>query len=145
MRHDIDPRLIEDLLAEQHLATLATHRRDGTVLLSPIWYLWEGERFRLGISVGDVKLRHIARDPRVTIVVAEETPPYRGIEVRGVASADEVDYPERMRAIARRYLGSPGADLYPDEEEGSIVTIEPTATRTWDFADDLAGVTEKEA
>jgi PPOX class probable F420-dependent enzyme len=143
MRHDIDPQLVEDLLAEQHLATLATHRSDGGVLLSPIWYVWRDDRFRLGMDEGDIKLRHIARDPNVTIVVAEETPPYRGIEVRGVAHADETDFPERMRAIAQRYLGPPGADFYPDDATGSIVTIEPVATRTWDFADVYEDFPEK--
>jgi PPOX class probable F420-dependent enzyme len=142
MRHDIDPKLIEDLLDEQHLATLATHRKDGSVLLSPLWYVWENGRFHLGISAGDIKLRHMERDPNVTIVVAEETPPYRGIEVRGMAHVDETNYPPRMRALARRYLGPAGNDIYSDDDEGAIVTIEPVATRTWDFDDDLADTTE---
>ena len=145
MRRDIDPQLIEDLLAERHLATLATHRQGGSVLLSPLWYVWQDDRFQLGMDAGDIKLRHIARDPQVAIVVAEETPPYRGIEVRGLASADETNYPDRMRAIAQRYLGPAGADFYGNGARGSIVTIEPTATRTWDFADDLAGVMERRA
>jgi hypothetical protein len=84
----------------------------------------------------------MARDPNVTIVVAEETPPYRGIEVRGIAHIDETNYPSRMRALARRYLGPPGDEIYGDDDEGAIVTIEPTATRTWDFDDDLADTTE---
>ena len=144
MRHDIDPRIIEDLLGEQHLATLATHRKDGSVLLSPLWYVWENGRFQLGVSAGDIKLRHIARDPQVTIVVAEEAPPYRGIEVRGVAHVDETNYPPRMRALARRYLGPSGDEIYGDDEEGAIITIEPFATRTWDFDDDLEDAAEKE-
>jgi PPOX class probable F420-dependent enzyme len=145
MRHDIDSQIVENLLSEQHLATLATHRKDGSVLLSPLWYSWEDGRFQLGISAGDIKLRHMARDPRVTIVVAEEIPPYRGIEVRGIAHIDETDYPPRMRALARRYLGPSGDEIYGDDDEGAIVTIEPTATRTWDFDDDLRETSEKEA
>jgi PPOX class probable F420-dependent enzyme len=144
MRHDIDPQIIEKLLDEQHLATLATHRKDGSILLSPLWYVWESGRFQLGVSAGDIKLRHVARDPRVTIVVAEETPPYRGIEVRGIAHVDETNYPPRMRALARRYLGPSGDDIYGDDEQGAIITIEPTATRTWDFDDDVPEAGGKE-
>jgi PPOX class probable F420-dependent enzyme len=144
MRHDIDPQIVNDLLDEIHLATLATHRKDGSVLLSPLWYVWENHRFWLGVSAGDVKLRHIARDPRVTLVVAEDTPPYRGIEVRGVAHVDESNFPPRMRAIARRYLGPDGDDIYGDDEQGAIVTIEPTATRTWDFDDETDAASYKE-
>jgi PPOX class probable F420-dependent enzyme len=145
MRHDIDPKIIQALLDEQHLATLATHRKDGSIPLSPLWYVWEDDRFQLGVSAGDVKLRHIARDPNVTIVVAEETPPYRGVEVRGVARPDEADYPRRMRAIARRYLGPSGDDLYGDGDAGAIITIEPMATRTWDFDDSVDDTTGVEA
>jgi hypothetical protein len=55
------------------------------VLLSPVWHEWQDGGFTVVIPVGDVKLRHIDRDPHVSIVVAENSPPNRGIEVRGEA------------------------------------------------------------
>ena len=42
--------------------------------------MWIGEQ--------DVKARHLRRDPRASIVVAESAPPLRGIEVRGSRGAD---------------------------------------------------------
>ena len=136
IRHDLDVALVNGLLQERHLAVLATHRKDGGILLSPIWYRWENERIHVGILAGDIKLRHISRNPNVTVVVAEEDPPYRGFEVRGVAHPNDADFPPAMRQIARRYLGPIGDALYRDHPQGSVVD-EPIASRSWDFADDM--------
>ena len=81
----LTPDQLGGLLEERRLATLATVRKDGTILQSPIWYVWEDGGFTLGIAAGDGKLTHMEREPRVTIVVAEDDLPYRGYEVRGVA------------------------------------------------------------
>lgn len=34
------------------------------------WYRWTGDAFEAAIATGDVKLRHLARDPRCVLVVA---------------------------------------------------------------------------
>ena len=115
MNRGLTPDQLDGLLDEPHLATLATVRQDGSVLLSPIWFIWEDGGFTLGIAAGDGKLKHIAREPRVTIVVAEDALPYRGFEVRGRRPADR---PTRtrpaIRRIARRYVGPKGEDFYAD-------------------------------
>jgi PPOX class probable F420-dependent enzyme len=125
------------LLDEQHLATLATVRKDGTILLSPLWYVWEDGGFTLGMAAGDGKLKHLEREPRVTIVVAEDAFPYRGFEVRGIARTLDVQYGPEIRRIATRYVGPAAADFYDDERGGTVVRIEPGDARGWDFRDDL--------
>ncbi len=136
MRTNFGPQDLRGLLDERHLAVLATHRRDGSVLLSPLWHIWEHGGFTIGISAGDIKITHLRRDPRVTIVVAEELPPYRGFEVRGEAQLSDENFVSEMRRIARRYVGAEGDGYYGDDAQGTIVRIEPGLTRGWDFADD---------
>lgn len=125
------------LLDERRLATLATIRNDGTILLSPLWYIWEEGGFTLGMAAGDGKLKHLRRDPRVTIVVAQDEFPYRGFEMRGEARLLDVPYGPEIRRLATRYVGAAAADFYDDERGGTIVRIEPGETRGWDFRDDL--------
>lgn len=48
MNRGLTPDELDGLLDEVHLAHLATFRTDGSVLLSPIWYLWEDGGFTLG-------------------------------------------------------------------------------------------------
>ena len=138
MNRGLSAEQLGGLLDERHLATLATVRADGSIMLSPIWYIWEDGGFTLGVAAGDGKLKHIAREPRVTIVVADEEFPYRGFELRGVARMLDVPYGPEIRRIASRYVGEAASDYYDHDRGGTVVRIEPGDTRGWDFADDLA-------
>src|SRR3954447_12144280 len=74
-----------DLVELPLLAVLATYRRDGSVLLSPVWHEWRDGGFNvLTRSVGG-KARHLQRDPRANIVVCEHVMPYRGVELQATA------------------------------------------------------------
>ena len=72
-----------DLLDRPLVAVLATARTDGTVLLSPVYHEWRDGGFNVWVEQQNVKARHLRRDPRATILVAESDPPLRAVEVRG--------------------------------------------------------------
>jgi PPOX class probable F420-dependent enzyme len=138
MRTDLTPEDLGGFLDEPLVAILATLRRDGTVLLSPVWHEWRDGGFNVWVTVEDVKVRHLRRDPRATIVVAESEPPLRGVEVRGTARLVRDDVSETARRIAARYIGEEQGAAYvaslPDDHV--IVRLEPGAFRAWDFADE---------
>ncbi len=140
MNRGLTPDQLDGLLDERRLATLATIRKDGTVLLSPIWFIWEDGGFTLGVAAGDGKLKHIAREPRVTIVVSEDEFPYRGYELRGLARVVDTPYGPEIRRIATRYVGAAAADFYDDERGGTVLRVEPGDERGWDFSDDLTAM-----
>lgn len=132
MRRDLP---IEDLLGfleRSNVAVLATYRADGTALLSPVWYEWRDGGFNVGTGEHDVKVRHLRRDPRASLVVAEQTAPYAGVEVRGAAHL----ITEGAREICQRI-----ADRYGEDASGDamVIRLEPPVLRTWDFADDYPG------
>jgi PPOX class probable F420-dependent enzyme len=110
---------LDGLLDERRLAVMSTFRADGSVLLSPLWFIWEDGGFTIGMAASDGKLKHLRRDPRVSIVVNEDEFPYRGFEVRGEARLLDV------------------AVYYDDDHGGTIARIEPGDARGWDFRDDL--------
>jgi PPOX class probable F420-dependent enzyme len=82
MRKNLTVDDLGDLAGLRLLAVLATYRRDGTVLLSPVWHEWRDGGFQVVTRSGDVKAAHLRRDPRASIVVCEHSPPYRGVELR---------------------------------------------------------------
>jgi PPOX class probable F420-dependent enzyme len=132
---------VEDLggfLDEPLVAVLATLRADGSVLLSPIWHEWRDGGFNLWVENENVKTRHLRRDPRATIVVAESGPPLRGVEVRGRAQFVERDVTEIGVRIATRYVGAEEGTAYVEATRGTdvIVRLEPGNLRVWDFADE---------
>ena len=144
MRKNLKLEELGDLLDQAKCATLATRFRDGTTLLSPVWHEWRDGGFNVAVGAGDIKVRHIERDARVSISVAEDTSPYRGIEVRGRATIGKEGVEEVMRRIAVRYLGSEQGARYAElipQAALALIRIEPDVLRAWDFADepDLAG------
>lgn len=128
-----------DLVEQPFVATLATYRRDGTVLLSPVWHEWRDGGFNVTIGTDDVKARHVRNDPRASIAVYENDPPYRGIELRGNARLVEEDAKEIQGRIAARYIGHDAAEEYASDPNDSVITVrlEPGDLRAWDFADDF--------
>ena len=129
------------LLEEPLLAVLATLRRDGSVLLSPVWHEWRDGGFNVWSGADDVKVRHLRRDPRVTVVVAEAGGVLRGIEIRGVAEliVDAELAGAAARRIATRYLGDVEGPEYVDSiggDDDMLIRVAPGVVRAWDFADE---------
>lgn len=138
MRKDLTIDDLGDLMTLPLLAVLATSRRDGTVLLSPVWHEWRDGGFGVVTGSRDVKAAHLRRDSRASIVVCEHTPPYRGVEVRCHARLTAADG-AAVRRIASRYLGAEAAAAYADSaRDDLLIRLEPGEVRGWDFADDFS-------
>ncbi len=139
MRKNLTPDDLSDLLNQPRVAVLATSFADGTTLLSPVWHEWRDGGFTILIYANDVKARHIRRDPRVSIVVADELLPYAGIEVRARAEVVPTDGLTTLRRLAVRYLGERRGNAYADGIDPATqatLRIVPGVLRTWDFADE---------
>ncbi len=141
MRKGLPLEALGDLLELPLLAVLATHYDDGQTLLSPVWHEWRDDAFQLVIVAGDVKSRHLARDPRASVVVAEQTPPFRSVEVRGrVELSRPADVQQTVERLATRYygpeLGAERARGFADYDI-ELVRLAPGVLRTWDFVDEF--------
>ena len=139
MRKGLTPSDLGDLLELPLVAVLATYRRDGTVLLSPVWHEWRDSGFNVVTRSRDVKAAHLRRDPRASIVVCDDSPPYRGLELRASARLSTPDDRSIVRRIATRYLGPEAGERYAESGgDDLLVRLEPGELRAWDFADDFA-------
>lgn len=139
MRKGLTPEELGDLLQLPLVAVLATYRRDGSVLLSPVWHEWRDGGFNVQVYSGDVKALHLRRDPRASIVVCDDGPPYRGLELRAEARLGGEEAQVMMLRIATRYLGPEAGRRYAETAQGgdiTVVRLEPGEVRAWDFADE---------
>ncbi len=126
-----------DLLERPYCAVLSTRHEDGTVLLSPVWHEWRDGGFNIGVPEGDIKLRHLAADPRASVVVFDHSWPARGFEVCGVARITTEGGAEVGRRLSVRYLGPVNGTAYADRVgPGVVVRLEPGRVRAWDFIDE---------
>jgi PPOX class probable F420-dependent enzyme len=138
MRRDLRPEDLSRLLEAPKCATLATYRRDGTILLSPVWHEWRDGGFNVHLGSGGVNARFLRRDPRCSIVVYDDDPPYGGVELRGQARLTNADERAILRRLAVRYLGEQEGNAYADaaDWEGVVLRLEPGDLRCWDFLDE---------
>jgi PPOX class probable F420-dependent enzyme len=130
---------VRSLLEAPSAAVLTTTRKDGSALTSPVWYRWTGgTTFEIVIAQGDVKLRHLGRDPRCSLVIFEAAAPFRGVEVRGEATLRPADVTEARRSIASRYLGSDELGARFAEQRvskpGVLVHLTVDQPRVWDLS-----------
>ena len=80
-------------------------------MLSPVWFEWDGDAVVIWTGgPEDGKTRHLAADPRTTIVIAESDLPYRGLEVTGRAELTPDGYDAAIRRISARYVGAEAAE-----------------------------------
>jgi PPOX class probable F420-dependent enzyme len=138
MRRDLPLSELADFLALPLVAVLATYRRDGNVLLSPVWHRFRDGGFDVLSAPEDIKVRHLRRDPRASILVYDNEPPYRGVELRTTARLSEIDRTDVVLDMAVRYLGREAGEAYAAESADSVlIRLEPGNVRTWDFADEM--------
>jgi PPOX class probable F420-dependent enzyme len=139
VRKGLSPDDLGDLLELPLLAVLATYRRDGTVLLSPVWHEWRDNGFSVVTGSRDVKVRHLRRDPRASIVVCEDGPPNRGLELRANARISMLEDRSTVLRIAARYLGPEEGERYAEiSSDDLLIRLEQGELRAWDFADFFA-------
>jgi PPOX class probable F420-dependent enzyme len=89
-------------------AKLAVVRKDGSPFVTPVWFLLDDD----GSLVFETERRSlkghaIARDPRVSLCVEDDRPPYVVVRVDGRAELVE-DHPDLLAwttRLAARYLG----------------------------------------
>ncbi|HEX7262895.1 MAG TPA: pyridoxamine 5'-phosphate oxidase family protein [Candidatus Dormibacteraeota bacterium] len=131
MRTNLTVDDLGDLLSQPLVATLATYRKSGDVLLSPVWFEWVDGGFNFVVGRNDVKAQHMRRDPRASMAVYENGDPLRGLEMRGTPRLFTEGLHELRQRIYHHYMGE--GPKTPDESEIGV-RLEGTI-RAWDFAD----------
>ncbi len=109
-----DPKISAFLSAGTRTGKLAYKAADGRPLVAPIWFVVEDGLLIFNTGKDTAKGRALARDPRATLCVDLEEPPYGFVQVQGDAELSE-DLGELVRtatAIAARYMGDERAEEY---------------------------------
>ena len=109
-----DPKISDFLSAGTRTGKLAYAGADGRPLVAPIWFIVEDGVLVFNTGRDTAKGRALARDPRATLCVDLEEPPYGFVQVQGEAEISE-DHGELVRtatAIAARYMGQDRAEEF---------------------------------
>jgi hypothetical protein len=98
-----------------HTAKLATVRSDGRPHVAPVWYDVDDDGaivFNTGEAT--VKGRNLRRDPRASVCIDDERPPFSFVLIEGVVElSDDLDeVREWATRIGGRYMGADRAEEY---------------------------------
>ena len=102
------------LLDRARTATLATVRADGRPHQAPVWFDLDGDRLIFTTGESTVKGRNMLRDPRVSLCIDEEMPPFQFVIIEGTAelAAEDSDLLRWSTRIGGRYMGADRAEEY---------------------------------
>ena len=103
-----DPGVRDFLAHGTRTGKLAYLAAGGRPLVAPVWFIVEGDSLVFNTNSQTAKGRALARDPRASLCVDLEEPPYAFVQVQGEAELSE-DPAELLRtatAIAARYVGA---------------------------------------
>ena len=91
-------------LSEKRFAVLATIGADGLPQQTVMWYELRGEMIIMNTAAGRLKDKHLRRDPRVSICVADG---YSFVTITGTIELDEDQSvaQEDIKGLAIRYHG----------------------------------------
>src|SRR5438445_11243699 len=94
-----------ELLQSKIPARLAYVWMDGTPRVIPIWFHWNGSEFVMGTPPNAPKLKALARNPKVSLTIDDNTFPHKVLLVRGSARLEPVEgiVPEYEAAAARYF------------------------------------------
>ncbi|MGW0422306.1 PPOX class F420-dependent oxidoreductase [Streptomyces sp. NPDC003015] len=112
----LPPEAVE-LLRRPNPCVMATLRSDGTPVSAATWYLWEDGRVLINLDEGRVRLKHLRRDPRVTLTVLDGDNWYTHITLIGRVTET---YEDKDLADIDRLSTHYGGRPYPNRVRGRV-------------------------
>jgi PPOX class probable F420-dependent enzyme len=118
------------LLQEKQLAIISTVMPDGSPQATPVWVDVEPDGAHILINTvdGHLKLRNIARDPRVAVTVVDAQNPFRTLVVRGTVverRGHDQGARDHIDKLAKKYTGRDSYTLREGERR-VMLRIRPT-------------------
>jgi PPOX class probable F420-dependent enzyme len=109
-----DPEVRAFLSQGTRTGKVAWVSASGQPLVTPVWFVVDDDTIIFTTDKDSSKGRAIVRDPRLTVCVDLEEPPYAFVQVQGVASvSDDIgDLVRGATAIAARYMGADKAEEF---------------------------------
>jgi hypothetical protein len=95
----------QELLQSKIPARLAYVWMDGTPRVVPIWFHWNGQNIVMASPPKAPKLKALAKNPKVSLTIDDNTFPHKVLLIRGTARLEPVQgiVPEYEAAAARYF------------------------------------------
>lgn len=123
----------QELLHSKIPARLAYVWTDGTPRVVPIWFHWNGKEIVMASPPKAPKLKALAKNPKVSLTIDDNTFPHKVLLIRGTARLEDVNgiVPE-YEAAASRYFDAALAEAWLTQLRSLISSmVRITVTPEW--------------
>ena len=117
-------------LRNAQVAVLGPIGASGRPQLSGVWFLAEDETIRISLNTARQKVKNLQADQKVSVLIFDETSPYRYVELRGDAEIT----PDPDYTFADKLGAKYNADLRDRDKPGDtrvVITVHPTRLVVW--------------
>lgn len=129
----------QELLRSKIPARIAYIATDGTPRVVPIWFHWNGREIVMATPPKAPKLKALAKNPKVSLTIDDNTFPHKVLLIRGSARLEKVEgiVPEYV-ACAERYFDPETAKVWLGQLRTMVssmvrITITPEWVGLLDF------------
>jgi PPOX class probable F420-dependent enzyme len=132
----LSPEEIDEFLAAQRTARLATSGPDGTPHVVPLWFVWVGGALYVNTTRGNRSVRNLEGNPRAAATVddGETYDDLRGVVLTGPVreASDDPRLPGFRDVFGAKYFGGnrPPFELWRNR---MFLRLEPEHVASWDF------------
>jgi PPOX class probable F420-dependent enzyme len=114
------------LIEAKNFAFLATILPDGSPHVAPVWIDHEGGLVLVNTQMGRVKQKNTARDPRVSISIADQNNMYDRIVIQGRVVSQSFEGAEaHIDKLANKYTGAKKYQRSSPTEKRVIIKVQP--------------------
>jgi len=136
------PAMVGDELArffeQAQFARLGTYNEDGTIHIAPIFFKYQDGRFLMATQAPSRKVRNIARNHNVSILIDTTDVPFKGALVYGTAELDYEDAAAKRIPIFEKRLCHEDAETYARRLANKwpcvIIRVTPSRIVSFDYA-----------
>ena len=125
----MDDPAVRRLLEQKNHAVCSTMNEDGSIHSTVVWADLQDGRLAVNSAVGRRWPSNLERDPRITVVVYDETNPYEYVEVRGTATGRTDGADAHIDALAKKYTGADSYPFHRADEQRITYLVEPDLVR----------------
>ena len=132
---------VKALLSEPGIAKLGTSNpKNNQPHVTPVWFEWDGASLWISAFISTRKVRDVARNPRISVLIDDHTPgkPGRAVLLEGPAEliADPMLVQEHSTSVYTKYLGKEGAQAegpasWVIDPENRMIKLTPQNIFSW--------------
>ena len=134
----MDEATLDAFLKEAVFARLGTMNEDGTIHMTPIYYVYDQGEIIMATQEPSRKIRNIKRNNQVTVLIDVTQPVYRGAILYGTARLTYDNIIEQRIAIFNRTPSKDIAEAYArkllDKWNCAIIRVTPERIATFDYS-----------